>query len=404
MDRMKKGREFTHVVIILVLLILVSALIFPSLRYMKFADQADEGYYLRYANAVSAKGLGEFRNLFTEYIENEKNWLFPNPLRISFIVISSIFCKIFGNSFLALAYLSFLSYLVFIIINFYFCRKIFDGQKAILLSFLLAFSPLNMALSRRALSDSMATFFLGLSIWLFLDILIKDKRLSKKIFFLLAFSASVLTKETCIFLMVPFFIFIIIYKTMFKGKFQRSDFLYIFIYPIFLLLATYYFASGSLSKIIEVARLVSTAVKGNQYAVLFGSGPWHRYLIDYMLLSPWVVILSVGFIFYYFTSKEFDARIVYFLVLLIALFWVFNFFTKNIRYVMVLDMPIRLLSVLMLNKITEKIFPRHTFIIVISLVILISIYDYLNFHNLFLRDGIYDPVTFLLLKSNHLIP
>src|SRR3989338_8677664 len=202
----KKYNLYSYVYIFL-LITIVSFLILPTLQYVRFAEKADEGYYFRYANIIADKGLIGFRQLFTEYLGNRQDWVFPNPLRMGFIFIAAIFCKIFGRSFLALAYLSFFSYLIFIFINYYFCRRLFDTEKAALFSFLIAFSPLNLAMSRRALPDSTATLLLGLSIWLFLDMIYKDRRTIKKILFVLAFSFSVLTKETCIILAVPFFIF-----------------------------------------------------------------------------------------------------------------------------------------------------------------------------------------------------
>ena len=62
----------------------------------------------------------------------EENWAFPNPLRIGFIFLCSVWVKLFGSSFYTLAHLSFLSYLLFIAINYYFCRRFFDKEKAIL--------------------------------------------------------------------------------------------------------------------------------------------------------------------------------------------------------------------------------------------------------------------------------
>lgn len=152
---------------ILFLVIIVSILIFPTIKYVNFAKNADEGFYLRYANAISNKGIAEFRNLFTEYINNKENWVFPNPLRIGSIIIASLWCRVFSNSFVALAYLSFFSFILFIIINYIFCNRVFGREKATFLAFLIAFSPINMAMSRRALCDSLTTLFLGLCIWLF---------------------------------------------------------------------------------------------------------------------------------------------------------------------------------------------------------------------------------------------
>lgn len=401
---MKEKPNFNSHMLIFALLVIVSSFLLLSMKNMKFAERADEGYYLRYASAIADKGLSEFRNLFTGYIENEKDWVYPNPLRIGFIILSSLFCKIFGNTFMAIAYLSFLSYLAFIVINYYFCCRIFDKEKATLFSILVAFSPINMAMARRALSDSTGVLFLGLAAWLFLDMLIKDKRIIKKVIFLFAFIFSVLIRETSFFLIIPFFIFMVVYKLIFKGALKWADFLYISAYPAIVLVAVYFLAAGNLGKIADVSNLVLIAVNDNQYAIIFGSGPWCRYIIDYMLLSPWTVILSIGFIAYYFTLKEFDARIFYFLILLVATFFTFNFFTKNVRYVMMLDMPMRLLSVIMLKALLQSRFPNTAFIFSAIFVFVIAMTDYITFHSLFLTGNIYDPISFELLKAQHIIP
>lgn len=390
---------------ILLLLLIVSILIFPSIRYVKFAERADEGYYLKYADTLTNKGLLELGNLFKDYIGHKENWLFPNPLRIGLFFISSIWCKIFGSSFMTLAYLSFFSYLLLIILNYIFSSKFFGRETAIFLSFLVAFSPINMAMSRRALSDSITTLFLAMSIWLFLDMIHHDKSTVKKIVFLIIFSSSILVKETSVLLVIPFFIFIFIYQIKFKGKIKWQDFLYLLVYPGVIVLAVYLIFSKNIFIIIEVVKAVSTAVKTNEYAILFGSGPWYRYIIDYMLLSPWTLLLSVGYVFYMILYLDkIEINEIYFLIVILASFLLFNFFTKNVRYVMILDMPMRLFSVLMLKKIITVRFPKYTFILIAILIITISVFDYINFHTLFLKDGIYDPVSFLLLKSKRLIP
>ena len=400
-------RNITNYEIIIILLLLASVfmIIFPTIRYVEFADRADEGYYFRYAYTIANKGLVEFRNLFTGYIQNKENWVYPNPLRVGSIFITSLWFRLFGSSFLALAYLSFLSYLLFVIINYIFCSRVFDRETARNLSFLIIFSPLNMAMSRRALSDSLTTLFLGLSIWLFLEMIYKDKGILKRILFLAAFTSSILIKETCALLAIPFSLFLIIYKTRFKAKVKWSNLLYLLVYPAIIILPVYLLSSGSMLKIIEVARVVSSAVESNRYAVFYGAGPWFRYLIDFMLLSPWILVLAIGYVFYLAAKLEkIEIREGYFLTILLVTFFLFNFLTKNIRYIMFLDLPLRLFAVLMLKKITERISPRVSSILTFGLVALISLSDYINFSNLFLENGIYDPITFWLLKFRGIIP
>ena len=367
-----------------------------SIKDVEFASGADEGYYLRYASYIGEHGLGGFADLFKNYIENQKDWLYPNPLRMGFIALSSVWLKIFGYSFLNLAYFSLFSFCVFLIISFYFAAKYFDEKITLLLAILLAFSPLNMAMARRALLDSTFNLFSIFSIWLFFGLL-KKRTLLKHILFILIYSFTILVKETGVLLSLFFALYLIFYK----GK---KYFLSVTLFPFLIVGSTYIILAGGLSNVIDMIKIILTSPSHNEYAILFGSGPWFRYLIDYILLSPWVVILSSGFVFWYLASKEHDERVTYFLLAFVVLFFSLNFFTKNVRYLMILDMPMRLFSVLMLKKLFEARFPKQAFILLSVSVVAIAAFDYLNFYNLFARGEIYDPVSYWLLRGQHIIP
>ncbi len=387
----------------LLIISIAFTLIILSLKDIVFAGRADEGYYLKYATYISAKGLKGFPDLFKNYLQNQENWIFPNPLRVGFAVLSCIWIKIFGNNFLNLAFLSLFSYCLFLFICFYFTRKYFDEKIALLLIILLAFSPLNMAMARRALTESTFNLFSALSLWLFFDLL-KERRSFKYILFIFIYSFTILVRETAVILSLFFILYLVFYKFFFKKAVNSVDFLSVALFPAVIVGFIYINLGGGLFNIVNTIKIILTPPRTNQYAILFGSGPWFRYIIDYILLSPWVVILSIGFVFYYFSSKERDEKTVYFLLALVFIFFAFNIFTKNIRYVMILDMPMRLFSVLMLKRLIESIFPKRAFILIAIFVTMVSMFDYINFHNLFIKEGIYDPVTFLLLRAEHIIP
>lgn len=367
-----------------------------SIKDVEFESGADEGYYLRYSSYIGEHGLGGFADLFKNYIGNQGDWLYSNPLRIGFITLSSVWLKIFGYSFLNLAYFSLFSFCVFLIISFYFASKYFDDKIALLLAILLAFSPLNMAMARRALLDSTFNLFSVLSIWLFFDLL-KKRTALKYILFILIYSFTILVKETGVLLSLFFVLYLILYRDM---KYLLS----VTLFPFLIAGSIYIISAGGLSNVIDMIKIILTSPGHNEYAMLFGSGPWFHYLIDYMLLSPWVVILSSGFVFWHLASKEHDERVTYFLLAFVVLFFSLNFFTKNVRYVMALDMPMRLFSVLMLKKLFETRFPKQALLLVPVAVIAIAVFDYLNFYNLFVRGDIYDPVSYWLLKIEHIIP
>lgn len=372
------------------------ALISFSLKDVEFAAGADEGYYLKYASYIGEHGIRGFPDLFKNYIADQGNWLYPNPLRAGFITLSSVWLRIFGYSFLNLAYFSLFSFCAFLIISFYFTAKYFGDKIAVLLAILLAFSPINMAMARRALLDSTFNLFCVLSIWLFFDLLKKDSKI-KHILFVLIYSFTILVKETAVLLSL-FFVFYLIFRK------NRRYLLSATLFPSLAAGSVYLILAGGAFNLVNTIKIILSSPQNNEYAILFGSGPWSRYIIDYMLLSPWVAILSSGFVFWHLASKEHDERITYFLLAFVVLFFSFNFFTKNVRYVMMLDVPMRLFCVLMLNKLFEARFPKQAFVLACVSVITISAFDYINFHNLFVSGGIYDPVTYWLLRGEHIIP
>jgi 4-amino-4-deoxy-L-arabinose transferase-like glycosyltransferase len=421
--------------LLFILIVFISCLlILISLKNIHFAGQADEGYYLKYASYIAKEGIMGFSDLFKDYLRNQENWVYPNPLRIGYIILSSIWVSLFGCSFLSLSFLSLFCFLSFLLTSFYFGRKYFGEKIALLFIVLLAFSPINMSMARRVLTESVLMLFSTLSIWLFLDMLKESSNL-KKILFVFAFSFAILVKEVIILLVLVFMIFLVGRKLLLGKRIYFKDFLTILFIPFVIVILTYIFV-GVFPFLAETVKIILNSPKTNLYAIQYGQGPWFRYLIDYILLSPWVVLLSIGFIFNYFNrtpisqnnrrvqhsmsgaiekeasgvkpcnfiSKEQDEIVLYLILVFILSFFIFNIFTKNIRYVMVLDMPMRLFSVLMLKNIFDKKFPKRTTILTATFIIVISVFDYIIFYNLFVKMGIYDPVTFILLKARQLIP
>ncbi|MCK9572176.1 MAG: glycosyltransferase family 39 protein [Candidatus Omnitrophica bacterium] len=373
-----------------------------SLKSVKFASGADEGYYLKYATYLGEYGLGGLKEIFQNYLANQNDWLFPNPLRIGFIIISGFWLKLFGYSFINLAYLSLMFYVLTLLTGFYYCRKFFGQISGLLFTLLLAFSPLHLAMARRALVESAVAFFSLFLFWSFWDYL-QDKSKKKLILFIFIFAFSILVKETFI-LFSLFFIIYLAYKNyILKEKVYLKEYCFVIFAPLFIS-GLIYLSLGCAGYLLSTVKIILNSPANNLYALNFGSGPWFRYLIDYMLLSPFVLILAIGFIAANFFETKNNRIAVYFsLVIILGLFF-FNFFTKNVRYVIFLDAPIRLLAVLALGKITQRVFPLRANVWIFAIVICLSFFDCLNFQRFFIFYNIYDPVSFLLLQASHIIP
>jgi len=391
----------SNLIFLLVLALAFSALCL-SLKNIEFNGVADEGHYLAYAGYLEANGIGSYKDLFWKYTQNPDWWIFASPLRAGFFILSALWLKVLGHSFFNLGFLSVAFYLLFLAVNFYFSRVYFGSNIALLFTILLAFSPIEMAMARRALLESAVAFTCSASIWLFWDYLQSRKRY-KLLIFILAYAAAILIKESSVLLSVIFAGFLIIGALYFKLRVSLTEFIAACVLPPVLFVLALV-ALGGVPYIAYIAQIIIGSPGSNTYAILFGQGPWFRYLIDYFTLSPWVMVLSLGFIVHYFTLKKKEGAVSYFIFVFLAAFCLFNLFTKNVRYVILLDMPLRLFTLLMIKELCQRYLAKAVFPAMTVCVLLLAGVDYLNFHSLFVREAVYDPVSFSLFKANHMIP
>ncbi|MBU4376953.1 MAG: glycosyltransferase family 39 protein, partial [Candidatus Omnitrophica bacterium] len=343
-------------------------------------------------------GPRAFPALFRIYISDQANWVLPSPLRIAFISLSALWLRIFGMTYFSLSSLSLFSYLLMLGVSYYFAKKYFGERYALFFVVLIGFSPLNMAMARRALLDSTANLFLVSSMWLFFDML-EDRKKFKHVFFTAIYAIAILMKESAVLLIPVFISYLFIRKYGLKKDVMRNDFLSASIYPAAITAAIYLIASGSVSNVLKIARIIISSPATNQYAVLYCSGSWIRYITDFFLISPLVLLFALGFIISYLSSKKRDVKIAYFLIVTVVYYLILNLFAKNIRYAMLLDIPLRLFALGAVLRLTENRGGKYRHLYAPIIILALAAYDYMSFYRLFIADGIYDPVSALLLSA-----
>lgn len=374
-------------------------------REQDFAAGADEGHYLTYAKRISENGIKIYPEIFDEHVKIKENQIWPSPLRVGYFLLAAQWFKFFGSSLRSLAKLSFICYILFLLLSLYFSKKYFGKGIASLFVLLLAFSPLPMAMAKRALSDSAGNLFAALSIWLFLDFLL-EKKLLNFILFEAIYIYSILVREQSVLLICFFSLFFIIYKYAYKVNIPKIYFPAIIFVPITIVGLAWLISAQSFANVISMIKLTRALPALNQYSALFCRGPWFRYIIDYLLISPLATILALAFIIYALTNREIlkDYKITYFLVLFLILYILLSSFdyNKNIRYAITLDIPMRLFTVFMLKEIFKK--SKFSVDFIFISVLFFCFIDYQSFLALFCQKNIYDPVSFTLLKARQFIP
>ena len=387
----------------LTLLAASAFLVYSSLSRVAYKPDADEGYYLAYATRVSIEGVGSFPGMFSDYVNNKAHWIFPSPLRVAYIALGGAWIWLFGCTYIALSWLSLCCYCGALAVSYYFCRKYYGETTALLFSMLLAFSPLNMAMARRALVDGPANLCAILSVWLLYDAA-SERRGMRRALFVGVYAVTILMKEVMVVLAPVFAIYLALGKYMKKRQAPLRDLLLMTAGPPFLALAVCVLASGDAASVFKIIRIIMSSPAVNRYANLYCSGGWVRYVVDFILLSPWVCILAIGYFFSRMFASQRREHDGYFSVLIVCYFFFLIFFVKNIRYAMLLDNLLRLFAVLMIQRIAETYAPRHAIVVCALCVVAISVFDYMLFYNVFVLHELYDPVSIHLLRERGLIP
>ncbi|KPK42673.1 MAG: hypothetical protein AMJ78_01655 [Omnitrophica WOR_2 bacterium SM23_29] len=397
-----------RVVIICLILFSVLSVYVTIPTEENFAKTADEGYYFIFASLVNEGGVSQFPFLAKTYIDNKEARLFPTPLRIGHILSTALWFKLFPNTLVSLAQFSLFCFILFLVVSFYFARRNFNRDVAYLFTLLLSSSPLMMVMGRRALSEMHGNLLWALVIWLFLDFLRKENKI-KYFIFLLAYSYSITVRESSIALLLFFALFFFIHKYAYKKSISGAYLLGIAFVPLFLLSTAYvilFQGVGNVLRIVGATLNVHFGIQTSTYALLFCTGPWYRYIVDYLLLSPVTTLLFTGYFCYTTLIRNFEWKTTYFMIYFTLVFIIFSFFrySKVVRFVINLDMVIALFSVKLLYELfRQKDEQRQTYFVFVTIVALFII-NYLSFIDLFCIKGIYDPISHNLLSARKFIP
>ena len=114
--------------------------------------------------------------------------------------------------------------------------------------------------------------------------------------------------------------------------------------------------SGGLDHAIETYVILVHNASHLDYAIQTGDGPWHRYLCELLIMSPFVLLLAVGGVFR--LGRENKAQI--YLLSFVAFSYLIMCNVKygmNLRYTNMWDMPLRFLAFWQLGLLCEKFRP-----------------------------------------------
>jgi len=369
--------------------------------------RADEGCYLRYATRIAAQGPGAFPALFREYLDDPlAPQLFPSPIRLTPIALDALSVLFSGADFASLADVSLLAFLALLVLVFAALRRTHGEPTALAVTLLLSVSPLHLAMARRALADNLNATLLLTCLGLCLHGLTTHKTSQRWWAGVgVAYAFTFLGRELNL-ILIPISLALIAGHVVLRQQPIRLwPVACISLLPLLAAAGLAALAAGGPGTAWAVFSATTRQPAHNEYAILYGNGPWFRYIVDYLLLSPWTTLLYVMWLGYLVGARIRDERLWAWAVVPILFVALATPFAKFVRWALLLDAPLRLGAVLLLQRlIGERIGNRWATVPLGVLVAALMWVDLRTFHELFVVADIYDPTSALLLAGRGFVP
>jgi len=128
--------------------------------------------------------------------------------------------------------------------------------------------------------------------------------------------------------------------------------------------------------------------------------------VDLMLVSPWAVLLYLLSVGFFSADRRQDAKFWFWALVPVVLIVLMDVapYRKNVRFLLLSEMAMRLCAVLLLQRLLgDRPGNVRSGLFMGMAVIAWVCVDLQAFRNLFVLEGIYDPVSFWLLLARGFI-
>ncbi len=395
------------------LVVLIVALAVRSMMFtLPLQAGFDEVKYAQFAEILREQGVQGLRDLAARYGTDPELSVAPLPYRIGYIALGAATGAIAGvDGVQPLAWVALFASALLVVAAFLLAQDWLGPRVAWMCVPLLLASPLAIHLGRRALQDSLMALCLILTVWLAHRVWTRGGK-SAAVGLCIAALAGFLVKESMLFLYPSLLLAAIFYWV--KGyRNLRAGFFALLAAPI-LYFGIMVWVAGGVESFFHTYLSYSSMQFLIPYAVMYQKGPWFRYFIDLMLISPWVFILGMALVARgsermrawkndepWQPAHGFQLLGIY---LLSGLVIFGNLPILNARLVLHLDTLLRIglvagvVAATMFMAGRQPLFELRRTVLAIAIVVVLTVLDFMQASRLFGRTGMYDPITVQLIK------
>ena len=363
----------------------------------------DERLYRDYVEQLSEKGLGHYPDIIREY--NEKQMKLPDailpPSRFLYIFSGYLWHSLLHieslesvrnvSSFFSILTLALAATLAW---------RMHSPVWSLALTALVAVTPTQIHMSQHALVDGFFTFWALLTLWMLWENLQSPRHWGWLAGYAVALALLVLTKENAFFVWIAIVIVLAANRWLQYGRVCPELLIATILGPILGLMALRVLAGG-VDVLIRTYQLFITKNYSLAYVIKTGDGPWHRYLLDLLAVSPIIVILAIGAVFRINRTKRAEL----FLMMFIAGSYVVMCNLKygmNLRFANIWDVPLRFLALSTLAGVVAPLRQGRNYILPLAVAIVCA-FELRQYLTLFVDYPLYELHSEGLLRALNIL-
>ena len=401
---MSQTSENRRSIVLLCVVLLVGAFlrIYPSAT-SKYIGM-DESYYRDAVIFLTRGGFSSYPNLIRNYTKVQPTLpvaVIP-PTRITLIASALFWHKIFNTGpLISLRAVACSATILTLLISAIFLYRAVGPAAAAGATALLSCAPMQIQLAQRAYVDGVFAFTAVVTLWL----LWENMRMPSSLKWLVPYGASialmVVTKENAAFVFVGILSILGCSRWLKIGQVSLN-----------LVIATIAGAvagaaillivSGGLTTLIQVFQANISKTYVTPYVIQTGDGPWFRYILDLIAMSPLVTLLALAALGR-LSFREAISR--YF-----ALFFTVTYLLMSnlhygisLRYTAMWDLPLRWLAFTEIAFIAVRVVPRYRTIFIPAVVAIVCAVDLSHYCLFFVQNGTYDPTATEILRQLNIV-
>jgi 4-amino-4-deoxy-L-arabinose transferase-like glycosyltransferase len=331
--------------IVLAVIILMGAL----LRFIPSAGFTSRGFdehiYVYHLSFLETRGLFEYPDHCLDYLvkQAKDTNAIPPPSRVLYLFFAHLWRAVTGAElYPALVKTSALFSTLTLVLTAGFIRRIAGLGLSLAVTALMSVAMNQIHQAQHAMNDGFFTFWCVLALWSLWENLQQPGRRVWMITYAVSLAAMVMVKENSFFVVVAICGLLLLNRWLHFGTAGKPLWLLTFIGPLvgFVILV---FLAGGIDVLVAVFRLVVAKSQAVPYMIKHGDGPWYRYFVELMLVSPLVMVLAIGRAFQLRAADKASLYLLLFVGFTMAMMVNIKY-GMNLRYATIWDLPLRFLA------------------------------------------------------------